>query len=150
MTSLILNRLHYNPVQKDLWLARGIILAVVAGLVVTGFSNGRAMVIIGTILLSPDSAFIPVARSLLVLFNGEQHTGLLFTLVGAMQSLSLLVGIPFLLWLFKVGSNWGAMWYGLPFFVLAILTALAGGSVANFRSRVDEAEGRRENERGTP
>ncbi|KAG5981008.1 hypothetical protein E4U55_003401 [Claviceps digitariae] len=149
ITSLILNRLHYNPVQKDLWLARGIILAVVAGLVITGFSNGRAMVIIGTILLSPDSAFIPVARSLLVLFNGEQHTGLLFTLVGAMQSLSLLVGLPFLLWLFKVGSNWGAMWYGLPFFVLAILTALAGGSVANFRVRDDEAEVQQEDERGT-
>ncbi|KAG5936931.1 hypothetical protein E4U53_000125 [Claviceps sorghi] len=148
ITSLILNRLHHNPVQKDLWLARGIIVAVVAGLVVTGLSNGRAMVIIGTVLLSPDSAFIPVARSLLVLFNGEQHTGLLFTLVAAMQSLSLLVGLPLLLWLFKVGSSWGVTWYGLPFFVLAMLTALAGGTVANLRSR-DEAEGPPENERGT-
>ncbi|KAG5999842.1 hypothetical protein E4U21_006215 [Claviceps maximensis] len=149
ITSLILNRLHYNPVQKDLWLARGIILAVVAGLVVTGFSNGRSMVIIGTVLLSPDFAFIPVAMSLLVLFNGEQHTGLLFTLVGAMQSLARLVGLPFLLWLFKVGCNWGVMWYGLPFFVLAILTALAGGAVANFRIHDDdEAEGQQENEGG--
>ncbi|KAG5913313.1 hypothetical protein E4U42_001291 [Claviceps africana] len=149
ITSLILNRLHHNPVQKDLWLARGIVLAVVAGLVVTGLSNGRAMVIIGTVLLSPDSAFIPVARSLLVLFNGEHHTGLLFALVAAMQSLALLVGLPFLLWLCKAGSSWGATWYGLPFFVLAILTALAGGTVANFRSRDDEAEGQPENEGGT-
>ncbi|KAG6230634.1 hypothetical protein E4U34_000111 [Claviceps purpurea] len=143
-TSLILNRLRYNPAAKDLWLARGIILAVVAGLVFMGFSNGRAMIIMGTVLLSPDSAFIPVARSLLVLFNGGQHTGLLFTLIAAMQSLSLLVGLPFLLWLFKVGSYWGSVWYGLPFFVLAILTALAGGSVANFRGRHAEAEGERE------
>ncbi|KAG6038460.1 hypothetical protein E4U41_004163 [Claviceps citrina] len=143
VTSLILHRLRYNPVQKDLWLARGVILAVVAGLVVTGFSDGRAMIIIGTVLLSLDSAFVPVARSLLVLFNGEQHTGLLFTLVGAMQSLALLLGLPFLLRLFKAGSNWGSAWYGLPFFALAILTALAGGSVANFRARGrdDEAEG---------
>lgn len=146
ITSQILTRLHYNPLQRDLWLARGIALAVVAGLLITGFSNGRAMVIIGTVLLSPDSAFIPVARSLLVLFNGEQHTGVLFTLVVVMQSLSLLIGLPLLEWLFKVGSHWGAAWYGLPFIVLAVLTALAGGSVANLRIRELETEDQQRNE----
>ncbi|GAB0133676.1 hypothetical protein EsDP_00002076 [Epichloe bromicola] len=146
ITSQILTRLHYNPLQRDLWLARGIVMAVVAGLLITGFSNGRAMVIIGTVLLSPDSAFIPVARSLLVLFNGEQHTGVLFTLVVVMQSLSLLIGLPFLEWLFKVGSHWGAAWYGLPFVVLAVLTAVAGGSVANLRIRELETEHQQRNE----
>ncbi|KAK2616974.1 hypothetical protein QQS21_000063 [Conoideocrella luteorostrata] len=121
----VLIRLRFTPVEKDLWLARGTILAVMVGSLITGLSNSKAVLITGTVLLSPDNAFLLAARSLLAIFNREQRIGMLFSLVATMEIVSTLVGRPFLTWLFKVGAKWEPEWSGLPFFVVFILTGIA-------------------------
>lgn len=111
--------LRLTPTQKDLLLARVSILFNVLGCVIVGLAFNIPIVVIGTVIMSFGSGFIVSCMSLVSSLVPGGKSSSLYTVIGLMQSVGILISGPIIAAIFKVGLNMGGIWIGMPYIVVA-------------------------------
>ncbi|KAB8223906.1 major facilitator superfamily domain-containing protein [Aspergillus novoparasiticus] len=107
-----------RPESKDLALARFSAALAAVGALGMAASQIR-LVLSGLVLQSLGAGLAPLCRSLAISYVAPQDTSKLNTLIGIVETISLLFAGPALAWLFEMGMNLGGLSLGLPYLSLA-------------------------------
>lgn len=104
--------------SKDLTLAR--FSAALAAIGALGMAASQIrLVLSGLVLQSLGAGLGPLCRSLAISHVVPQDTSKLNTLIGIVETISMLFAGPALAWLFEMGMKLGGPSLGLPYFSLA-------------------------------
>ncbi|KJK63126.1 MFS like protein [Aspergillus parasiticus SU-1] len=112
-----------RPASKDLTLARFSAALAAVGALGMAASQIR-LVLSGLVLQSLGAGLGPLCRSLAISHVAPQDTSKLNTLIGIVETISMLFAGPALAWLFEMGMKLGELSLGLPYFALAGLFLL--------------------------
>lgn len=115
--SKLLLRKH-RPASKDLTLAQFSAALAAVGALGMAASQIR-LVLSGLVLQSLGAGLGPLCRSLAISHVAPQDTSKLNTLIGIVETISMLFAGPALAWLFGMGMKLGGLSLGLPYFALA-------------------------------
>ncbi len=86
---------------------------------------------------------MPLTRSLITTFVDSHHVGRLYAAIAVVETVGALAAGPSLAALYTLGLRMKGPWVGLPFFCLAVITAIAGVGVWAFgRTMGERWEGR--------
>ncbi|QMW44351.1 hypothetical protein COH20_004453 [Aspergillus flavus] len=107
-----------RPASKDLTLARFSAALAAVGALGMAASQIR-LVLFGLVLQSLGAGLGPLCRSLAISHVAPQNTSKLNTLIGIVETVSMLFAGPALAWLFEMGMKLGGLSLGLPYFALA-------------------------------
>lgn len=107
-----------RPASKDLTLARFSAALAAVGALGMAASQIR-LVLSGLVLQSLGAGLGPLCRSLAISHVAPQDTSKLNTLIGIVETISMLFAGPALAWLFEMGMKLGGLSLGLPYFALA-------------------------------
>lgn len=112
-----------NDQQRDLSLARWSIFILIPGLLILGAAPTLAVFILGLLVLALGSGYGSLIKALMSLYVDPEHRSRLFSLVGMVDVAGSVYSGPMLAGLFSLGMKIGTGWIGLPYYVLAIITA---------------------------
>ncbi|KAF7617014.1 major facilitator superfamily domain-containing protein [Aspergillus flavus] len=107
-----------RPASKDLTLVRFSAALAAVGALGMAASQIR-LVLSGLVLQSLGAGLGPLCRSLAISHVTPQDTSKLNTLIGIVETISMLFAGPALAWLFEMGMKLGGLSLGLPYFALA-------------------------------
>ncbi|OBT65127.1 hypothetical protein VE03_04776 [Pseudogymnoascus sp. 23342-1-I1] len=125
---------------KDYLLALLSAWAMVIGCTLLAVSPPLELVLTALAIFSLGSGFMGLTRALLTeLVPGEQ-IGSLYAAIGVVEILGSIVGGPVLAKLYGIGLEWGGLWRGGPFGVVAVVGVYCIGALVVAR----RAEGRQE------
>lgn len=119
--------------MRDLTLARGSMLFMVAGSLLMFLASVPAFFILSLVIQSLGFAFNPLCRALLNAVVEPHTVATLNTTISLIEMLAALVGGPGFGWLLSKGIELGGSWLGLPFLVMAGLTACVSVAVFRFK-----------------
>ena len=112
---------------KDLFISRISIVLMVLGSLALSVSSTAALMIIGLIIYTMGTGFVPVVRSLITSRVEAHHAsktsdiGRLYAVIAVMEGIGSLVAGPGMAFAFRVGMKMGEAWLGLPFLVATVL-----------------------------
>ncbi|KAI4727157.1 MFS general substrate transporter [Aureobasidium sp. EXF-10728] len=110
--------------KRDLFLARGSAALMLIGWTAIGFSP-NAIFFTGSLMVATIGGGFPVyLRSFLTGLVEPNRVAELYTIIGVVDTLGLMVGGPLLAWLFERGMQLGGTLIGLPFVVLGLVYAV--------------------------
>ncbi|KAL8287936.1 hypothetical protein RB600_003730 [Gaeumannomyces tritici] len=114
-------------VGRDLHLARASMLFMALANLLTGLGlEAVPLLAAGQLALTLSVGSGSLSRSLLAgLAGGPDQTARLYALAGMVETVGSLVSGPTLPWAFAVGVRAGGAWMGIPFWLVAVLCALA-------------------------
>ncbi|EPE26904.1 MFS general substrate transporter [Glarea lozoyensis ATCC 20868] len=120
---------------KDLTISRVSILLMIFGTLVLSVSPTPALMIIGLVIYTLGTGFVPVVRSLITSLAESHHAsktsdvGRLYAIIGVMESIGSLLAGPGMAIAFRLGMKIGQAWLGLPFLVASALFGSVAGVV---------------------
>ncbi|OBT50259.1 hypothetical protein VE04_09772 [Pseudogymnoascus sp. 24MN13] len=124
---------------KDYLLALLSAGAMVTGCVLLALSPPLALVLTALAIFSLGSGFMGLCRSLLTELVPASQVASLYAAVGVVEILGSIVGGPVLAKLYGIGLEWGGLWRGGPFAVVAVVGLYCVGALLGAR----RVEGRR-------
>jgi hypothetical protein len=120
---------------KDLTISRVSILLMIFGTLILSISPTPALMIIGLVVFTLGTGFVPVVRSLITSLAESHHAsktsdiGRLYAVIAVMESIGSLLAGPGMAFAFRAGMKIGRAWLGLPFLVSAALFSSVAGVV---------------------
>ncbi|KAL2867573.1 MFS transporter [Aspergillus lucknowensis] len=120
----------------DQWITITSGAVLVLGSLLIFLSPSPSYLVLGQIVTALGFAFTVTARSFLTTLAPTRYMGLLSTSISVASHGAIVVGGPFLAWVFQAGLDMGDVWIGLPFLVNAVLFTL--GTIAVFCARVSD------------
>lgn len=120
-----------NGQHRDLVLARWSFLVLVPGFLLMGMAPTIPWFVLGLLVTAVGSGYGSLAKSLMSLYVDPEHRSRLFTLDGMVETAGLVYSGPMLAAFFSLGMKLGSggdgdgSWTGLPYYVLAAMTAAA-------------------------
>lgn len=75
------------------------------------------------------TGFTALTRSLITSLVQKRHVGALYAAISIVETCSMMLGGPVQASLYALGLKWRGMWEGLPYFMLAGISAVAGVAV---------------------
>lgn len=102
-------------------LSAGVLTMGLAGLT---FANTIPLLVLMLILTALGYGLMALLRSILVSLVEPHHAARLNTLIALIDTIGMMLGMPFLAWLFEVGLSKGGNLVALPFLVFSMATAL--------------------------
>ena len=121
-----LSKLHITWVsapQKDLTLARYSAAFLILGSLLLAGPN-ISSVISGVIIITFGDGLGSLCRSLITTFIDAKYTSRLYTLIGIVETISMLYSGSALAWFFTLGMKQKGIWLGLPYWWLASMCVL--------------------------
>jgi MFS family permease len=118
---------------KDLWLARASCVLATFGAFTIGLAGEPAVMSVGLGLMTLGSGYNLVVRSLLASTVEKNHVGTMYTVIGTIETVGILVSGPLLAITFRVGMEVDGGWLGLPYIVAGLLLSLAAVTVCLVR-----------------
>ncbi|KAI4844471.1 MFS general substrate transporter [Aureobasidium sp. EXF-8845] len=110
--------------KRDLVLARGSAGLMVIGWIAVGLSP-NAILFTGSLMVATLGNGFPVyLRSFLTGLVEPNKVAELYTIIGVVDTLGLMLGGPLLAWLFERGMSLGGTFVGLPFVALGLIYAV--------------------------
>jgi hypothetical protein len=110
--------------KRDLVLARGSAGLMVIGWIAVGLSP-NAIFFTGSLMVATLGNGFPVyLRSFLTGLVEPNKVAELYTIIGVVDTLGLMLGGPLLAWLFERGMSLGGTFVGLPFVALGLIYAV--------------------------
>lgn len=88
---------------------------------------------IGLGLMSLGSGYNLLVRSLLASTVEKNHIGTMYTVIGTLETVGILISGPLLAMTFRIGMEGGGGWLGLPYIVAGFLLLLAAFTVCVIR-----------------
>ncbi|OBT74462.1 hypothetical protein VF21_06569 [Pseudogymnoascus sp. 05NY08] len=119
---------------KDYLLALLSASAMVTGCVLLALSPPLALVLTALAIFSLGSGFMGLCRSLLTELVPKSQVASLYAAVGVVEILGSVVGGPVLAKLYGIGLEWGGLWRGGPFWVVAVVGVYCIGALLGARS----------------
>jgi len=135
LTSPRLGRWQLTTFRKDLLLAQGSAVCLVAGSALTG-GQSMGSIWAGLVISTLAVGLGSLTKALVACYVDEAHTSRLYTLTGMVETVGSLFAGPTLAWAFEAGLKLGGAWQGLPFFYVAILCVLGLGGLFFVRNPV--------------
>ncbi|KAJ6784775.1 hypothetical protein PWT90_05735 [Aphanocladium album] len=120
----------YTVFGKDLLLTKASTAFLVAGAVIQGLSPNVAVFILGLVVSTLSSADSPLARATVSHYVHASFTSRLYALIGMVEVLGSFIGAPALAYFFNVGLEKKGVYTGLPYFYVAVLSAIALAALA--------------------
>lgn len=118
--------------KRDLLLARGSAGLMLVGWAAIGFSPNALLFTASLMVATMGNGFPVFLRSFLTGLVEPNRVAELYTIIGVVDTLGLMLGGPLLAWLFQRGMKLGGMFVGLPFVALGLIYAV----VASFLLRI--------------
>lgn len=118
--------------KRDLLLARGSAGLMLVGWAAIGFSPNAILFTVSLMVATIGNGFPVFLRSFLTGLVEPNRVAELYTIIGVVDTLGLMVGGPLLAWLFQRGMQLGGTFVGLPFVMLGLIYAV----VASFLLRM--------------
>ncbi|KAF2839659.1 major facilitator superfamily MFS-1, partial [Patellaria atrata CBS 101060] len=119
----ITSLLHHPAQRKDLILSRASALIMALGFLTTASAPNVPLFLVACAIYNLGGGLMFLLRSLLTSLVEPHHVGRLYTTLGVIENVGLIVGAPLLAELFRIGVKWGGNWIGLPFLACAGLVA---------------------------
>lgn len=129
LSYILIHRLRLSSREKDLLLAKFSIVLLVFGALLIATSGKISLTITGLIVWTFGTGFLSLVRSLITNLVDEQHIGRLYAIISIVETIGTLVAGPTLAGFYNLGLRWQGSWIGLPFFLLSIVSFLAGVDV---------------------
>ncbi|KAK6002392.1 hypothetical protein QM012_002030 [Aureobasidium pullulans] len=114
--------------KRDLLLARGSAGLMLVGWAAIGFSPNAILFTASLMVATIGNGFPVFLRSFLTGLVEPNRVAELYTIIGVVDTLGLMLGGPLLAWLFQRGMQLGDIFVGLPFVTLGLIY----GVVASF------------------
>lgn len=118
--------------KRDLLLARGSASLMLVGWAAIGFSSNAILFTASLMIVTIGNGFPVFLRSFLTGLVEPNRVAELYTIIGVVDTLGLMLGGPLLAWLFQRGMQLGGTFVGLPFVTLGLIYAV----VASFLLRM--------------
>ncbi|THX32436.1 MFS general substrate transporter [Aureobasidium pullulans] len=109
--------------KRDLFLARGSACFMLLGIVAVGLSPNAILFTISLMIATLGGGFPVYLRSFLTDLVKPNKVAELYTVIGVVDTLALMVGGPLFAWLFERGLQLGGTFVGLPFLALGLIYA---------------------------
>lgn len=122
---LLIHKLSFTGRVKDLWLARASSVLLTLGAFTIGLAAEPVLMSIGLGLLSLGSGYTLLIRSVLASTVEKNHIGTMYTMIGTIETIGILIAGPLLAISFRIGMEGDKRWLGLPYIVAGFLFALA-------------------------
>ncbi|GAM85640.1 hypothetical protein ANO11243_036470 [Dothideomycetidae sp. 11243] len=122
-SSAIARRTQMTSQQRDLWLARRAILIFTLGAILMGISSTPFLMLIGLPLFSFGTPYALLMRTLLASLVDERNSGALYNVIGLVETMGGIIAAPSMAQSMSAGFDLGGMWLGLPFLVVAAMSA---------------------------
>ncbi|KAH0369008.1 MFS general substrate transporter, partial [Aureobasidium melanogenum] len=110
--------------KRDLLLTRGSAGLMLVGWATIGFSPNAIFFTASLMIATMGNGFPVFLRSFLTGLVEPNRVAELYTIVGVVDTLGLMIGGPLLAWLFQRGMQLGGVFVGLPFVVLGLIYAI--------------------------
>lgn len=118
-------KFHYSGSTRDLWLARLTVLCLPFGFILMSLSPKLALMAVGMVFTALGSGCGSLVRSIANSMVDINQVARLNGAISIVDTLGILVSGPLLAEVFSLGLRMGGAWIALPFFIAAILTAIA-------------------------
>lgn len=118
--------------KRDLFLARGSAGLMLVGWTAIGFSPDVITFTASLMVATIGNGFPIYIRSFLTGLVEPNKVAELYTIIGVVDTVGLMLGGPLLAWLFERGMQLGGLFAGLPFVALGLIYAV----VASFLLRI--------------
>ncbi|KAH8699155.1 major facilitator superfamily domain-containing protein [Talaromyces proteolyticus] len=115
ISSLLIHKLRYTALQKDLFIARMAAMAGVIGYFLVFIAPHTAPLIVGIVFMSLSMPFVISVMSVATSFVSAEHVATLFSAMSVSQALGNIVAGPTFAKFYVVGMQFGLRWSGLPF-----------------------------------
>ena len=110
--------------KRDLFLARGSVGLLIVGWIAIGLSPNPIFFTASLMAASLGQGFPVYLRSFLTGLVEPNKVAELYTIIGVVDTLGLMVGGPLLAWLFERGMQLGGAFVGMPFVALGLVYAV--------------------------
>lgn len=107
--------------KRDLFLARGSVGLLIVGWIAIGLSPSPIFFTASLMVASLGQGFPVYLRSFLTGLVEPNKVAELYTIIGVVDTLGLMVGGPLLAWLFERGMQLGGAFVGMPFVALGLV-----------------------------
>ncbi|KAI5250085.1 MFS general substrate transporter [Aureobasidium subglaciale] len=115
--------------KRDLLLARGSACLLFIGWTAIGFAPNAFFFTISLMVATLGNGFPVFLRSFLTGLVAPNKVAELYTIIGVVDTLGLMLGGPLLAWLFERGMQLGGTFIGLPFMGLGLVYAVVLASL---------------------
>jgi MFS family permease len=151
LSHYLTRKLGLSSKDKDLLLSKFSVIFLVFGAFLIAASPTVGFTIIGLMIWTLGTGFVSLTRSLITTLVDEHHVGRLYAAVSIVETLGALSAGPLLATLYNLGLHWKGPWVGLPFFLLSLVSLIAGVEVWIFgcvmrKARKEDASYRGEEE----
>lgn len=119
LSQFLIKKMRMTPAEKDLLVVRGSILFNIAGCLIVGLAINIPLVVIGSVIMSIGTGYIVACMSLVSSLVPGGKSSSLYTIIGVMQSVGILISGPTIAAIFKIGLHMGGPWIGMPYIVVA-------------------------------
>lgn len=116
----------WSMFSKDMWLARGCILAMVVGYLGIAAAPSSVILLAFVSISSLAAGYEFILRSLLGQASKGQNVATVYTTMSVLETTGLLTSGPLLAATFRRGLQWGGPWIGLPFVIASLLVGTGG------------------------
>lgn len=138
LSHFLISKRSFSTKRKDLLLARISVLILVLGALLIAASSTSALTIFGLAIWTLGTGYVPLTRSLITTLVESHHVGRLYAAIAVVETVGALAAGPSLAALYTLGLRMKGPWVGLPFFCLAVITAIAGVGVWVFGRTMGE------------
>lgn len=129
MGELLQARFGLKGSIRDLWLARLTVLCLPLGFVLMSLSPFLGLMAVGMVLTALGSGCGSLVRSIANSMVDTTQVARLNGAISIVDTLGILISGPLLAEIYALGLRMGGGWLALPFFMAAVLTAIASGIV---------------------
>lgn len=123
ISTVLMHRFFFTSMSKDLWLGRISCMLLFIGYGIFGFAPNIAVAILGMVIFTLGNGQGPLIRSLVTSLVEQHHVARLYTVLGIVNTLGLMIRGPLLAGMFQEGLQLGGFWIGLPFYLVSGLFA---------------------------
>jgi len=124
LSGVLTGRFRFSVFRKDLVLAQASLVCLIIGSLLTGGEH-PAEVVTGLVISTFSAGISSLAKGLIASYVDPEHMARLFALTGMVETSGAIFGGPSVAWAFDRGVKMGGRWMGLPFFYIAVLSAIA-------------------------
>ncbi|RLL95397.1 hypothetical protein CFD26_101143 [Aspergillus turcosus] len=113
------------PIRRDLRIALGSVLTIVAGHVLMALAASPTVFAVGLSVSSLGGGFFPALRSVATALVDEAEIGLLGTTIALTQGIGAIIAGPLMAGTFRFSMTLDGLWLGLPYMTATALVLIA-------------------------
>ncbi|RFU76030.1 cop9 signalosome complex subunit 2 [Trichoderma arundinaceum] len=120
-SSILTKRFRFNPISRDLFLARASIIVFTVGSLLTALAGVPWLFICAMAITNLGGGLSSLTRALLNAVVEPHTIATLNTTMSTMETLMGFIGSPVMGWLLSRGMELGGVWMGLPYIATTLL-----------------------------